>query len=189
VVRRVHAAGGRVAVHSQHGDGGAAAVAAGADSLEHGMHLDTGLLDAMARQGTALVPTMVAFAGIPERLAAHPPPEAIRSWLASGWRRHPGLVRAAYEAGVTVLAGSDSLGGESSPHGRVADEIRWLARSGVPAEAALGAGSWTARRWLGLSGLQEGAPADVVAFAADPRRDLAVLDQPSRVVLRGRVVR
>jgi imidazolonepropionase-like amidohydrolase len=189
VVRRVHAAGGRVAVHRQHGDGGAAAVAAGADSVEHGSHLATDLLDTMARQGTALVPTMLALADTPERLASDPPPEPVRSWAADGWARHPALVAAAHEAGVTVLAGTDSLGGEHSPHGRVADEIRWLARAGVPAEAALGAGSWTARRWLGLPGIEEGAPADLVAFPADPRRDLAVLDEPSRVVLRGRVVR
>jgi imidazolonepropionase-like amidohydrolase len=189
VVRQVHAAGGRVAVHSQHHEGCAAAVAAGADSLEHGMHLATDLLDTMARQGTALVPTMLAFAAIPELLATHPGPESMRSWVASGWTRHPGLVRAAYEAGVTVLAGTDSVGGTDSPHGRVAQEIGWLARAGVPAEAALGGGSWIARRWLGLPGLEEGAPADVVAYPADPRRELALLEEPSRVILRGRVIR
>jgi imidazolonepropionase-like amidohydrolase len=189
VVRRVHAAGGRVAVHSTHGDSGAAAVAAGADSLEHGVHLATELLDTMARQGTALVPTMLATARIPEVLARSSLPEPVRSWLAAGWERHPGLVRAAYEAGVTVLAGSDSTGGQRTPHGRVAQEIRWLARAGVPAEAALGGGSWTARRWLGLPGLEEGAPADVVAYATDPRQDLAALQEPVRVILRGRIVR
>jgi|SRR5215217_3486795 len=189
VVQRVHAAGGRVAVHSQHGESGAAAIAAGADSLEHGMHLATELLDTMARQGTALVPTMLAMAGIPEALDRNPPPEPLRSWVEAGWARHPSLVRAAYEAGVTLLAGTDSIGGERSPHGQVAQEIRWLARAGVPAETALAGGSWIARRWLGLPGLEEGAPADVVAYAADPRLDLEVLDQPSRVMLRGRVIR
>jgi hypothetical protein len=83
VVRRAHATGGRVAVHSQHREGGAAAVAAGVDSLEHGMHLGTDLLDAMARQGTALVPTtMLAFADIPSGL----PPTLRRSRYGHGWR-------------------------------------------------------------------------------------------------------
>jgi flavin-dependent dehydrogenase len=102
---------------------------------------------------------------------------------------HPDLVRVAYEAGVTVLAGTDSTDGERTPHGRVAQEIRWLAQAGVPAEAALAGGSWTARRWLGLPGLEEGAPADVVAYAADPRQDVGVLEDPVRVILRGRMVR
>ena len=56
VVAAVHDVGGRVAVHSQHAAGGAAAVAAGVDSLEHGMELDPALLPRMAEQGTALTP-------------------------------------------------------------------------------------------------------------------------------------
>jgi imidazolonepropionase-like amidohydrolase len=57
------------------------------------------------------------------------------------------------------------------------------------AEYALGAGSWRARTWLGWpEALVEGAPADLVAFDADPRRDLGVLQHPVRVILRGAVV-
>jgi imidazolonepropionase-like amidohydrolase len=59
----------------------------------------------------------------------------------------------------------------------------------VPAEAALAGGSWVARRWLGLPGLEEGAPADIVAYATDPRQDLGALQEPVRVILRGRIVR
>jgi imidazolonepropionase-like amidohydrolase len=69
-----------------------------------------------------------------------------------------------------AIAGTDSVGGADAPHGQVAQEIRWLAWAGVPAGAALGGGSWTARRWLGLPGLEEGAPADVVAYAAGRSR-------------------
>ena len=58
----VHAIGGKVSVHAQTAAGCAHAVAAGVDSLEHGMHLDPGLLDQMAAQGTVLVPTLNAFA-------------------------------------------------------------------------------------------------------------------------------
>ncbi|WP_405680563.1 hypothetical protein [Streptomyces sp. NBC_01238] len=58
VVEAVHAAGGKVAVHCQTAEGTRNAVLAGADSLEHGMHLDPALLDRMAAQGTAFVPTL-----------------------------------------------------------------------------------------------------------------------------------
>src|SRR6267142_2140000 len=47
--------------------------AAVADSLEHGMHLDSGLLDQMAAQGTALVPTLGAFAASAFRVRAGDP--------------------------------------------------------------------------------------------------------------------
>ena len=61
--------------------------------------------------------------------------------------------------------------------------------AGIPAEAALAAGSWSARAYLGLPGLVEGAPADFVVYPTDPRADLAVLGRPERIVLRGAVVR
>jgi len=95
-------------------------------------------------------------------------------------------VRAAFEAGVPVFAGTDAGGGID--HGVIADEIRALCTAGIPAEEALAAGSWKARQWLGLRGIEEGSPADVVVYAADPRADLDTLQSPQRTVLRGRVV-
>jgi imidazolonepropionase-like amidohydrolase len=55
-------------------------------------------------------------------------------------------------------------------------------------EAAVGAGSRTAREWLGLPGLVDGGFADVVAYDADPCADPSVLLRPKRIVLRGNVV-
>ena len=67
--------------------------------------------------------------------------------------------------------------------------IRALARTGLPAHDAIGAGSWAARAYLGLAGLVPGAPADAVVYAADPRTDLTQLDRPRAVILRGRLIR
>jgi imidazolonepropionase-like amidohydrolase len=47
--------------------------------------------------------------------------------------------------------------------------------------------SWRGRDWLGLPGLEEGAPADLIVYGADPRIDLATLQEPRRIVLRGAV--
>src|SRR5207248_2794799 len=69
-----------------------------------------------------------------------------------------------------------------------ADEIIALHEAGLPAEEALAAGSWAARRWLGHPGLEEGAPADFLVCAGDPRADLGVLRSPVRIVLRGRIL-
>jgi imidazolonepropionase-like amidohydrolase len=181
VVVAVHAAGGRVAVHSQHGEGGAAAVAAGVDSLEHGMGLDPGLLPQMARQGTALTPTLSvitsSLAGVRQRA------DSLRKqWYVAGAEAHAPLAAAAAEAGVTVLAGTDSR-----PCGRVANEVRALVEAGMPAHQAIGAASWAARSYLGIAGISEGAPADAVIYDADPRRDLSQLAAPRAVVLRGRL--
>ena len=182
IVRCVHDAGGRVAVHSQHPDGAEAAVVAGADSLEHGMHLRDDLLDRMAAQSTVLVPTMVAFESIPARVAELDEPTWMSRFMEQGWRRHPALVAAAHEAGVTVLAGTDSI-----PHGNIAREAALLAAAGLPPIAALAAASWSARAFLGLAGLDEGAPADVVGFDANITVDADALASPALVITKGRV--
>jgi len=182
VVTAVHAAGGRVAMHSQQRAGCAAAVAAGVDSLEHGMGLDPDLLGQMAVQGTALTPTLSVITASLDSVAAAPDSPR-KSWYMEGATVHPALTARAAEAGVTLLAGTDSR-----PHGRVIDEIRALANAGVPRHDALAAASWAARSYLGLSGLEPGAPADAVVYNSDPRADLGQLAAPLAVVLRGKVI-
>jgi imidazolonepropionase-like amidohydrolase len=182
-VAEVHDVGGRVAVHCQTAEGCRNAVLAGVDSLEHGMNLDPALLNRMAAQGTTLVPTMTVFGRTAEAMRASTR-DSFRDWWLAGWRAQQPLVRSAHDAGVTVLAGTDSV-----PYGSVAEEIGWLIRAGLSPEAALGAGSWSARSWLGLPGLVDGAPADLVAYSADPLVNPDVVRHPSRIILRGRIVR
>jgi imidazolonepropionase-like amidohydrolase len=183
VVTAVHAVGGRVAMHSQQAAGGANGVAAGVDSLEHGMCLDPDLLTQMAAQGTALTPTLSVILGSMSRVSQRPD-SPHRTWYLDGAGRHGSLAAAAAEAGVTVLAGTDSW-----PHGKIADEIRALADGGMSPHDAIGAASWGARAYLGLAGLVPGAPADVVVYDEDPRADLDQLDHPRAVVLRGVLMR
>ena len=88
---------------------------------------------------------------------------------------------------MPVFAGTDAGGGIA--HGSIADEVRALHARG----AARPRRRWPRRRgrrapWLGLPCIEEGAPADVVVYDADPRADLDTLQRPQRMVLRGRVV-
>ena len=183
VVEAVHAVGGRVAVHTQHAAGGAAAVTAGVDSVEHGMWLDPDLLSRMAEQGTALTPTLSVIEAV-LHTGLDRPDDARKKWRIGGAEAHGPLVAAAAEAGVRVLAGTDS-----QPHGRIIDEVRALAAAGMRPHDALAAASWSARSYLGLPGLEPGAPADAVVYAEDPRADLGRLADPLAVILRGRAVR
>jgi imidazolonepropionase-like amidohydrolase len=142
IVQAVHAAGGRVAVHSQQAAGGAAAVAAGVDSLEHGMCLDPDLLPQMAERGIALTPTLSVLLSVLDDVRGRPEGPR-KDWYVGGATAHPALVVAAAEAGVTILAGTDSR-----PHGRIAGEIRALAAAGLTPHQALAAASWSARAYL-----------------------------------------
>jgi imidazolonepropionase-like amidohydrolase len=152
------------------------------DSLEHGMGLDPELLPRMAEQGTALTPTLSVITASLARISDEPDSPR-RQWYVSGASVHGRLTAAAAEAGVTVLAGTDSR-----RHGGIAQEIRALADAGVSPHDAIAAASWAARSYLGLPGLVDGAPADVVVFDADPRVDLGQLDKPRAVIIRGRLL-
>jgi len=161
---------------------------AGIDCIEHGTGLSADLVDAMVDRGVALVPTVVQLDNFP--MYADQAGEKFPTYAAHMrdlHARREQTIMAAYEAGVAIYAGTDA--GGVLPHGLVADEVLELARYGIPAHDALGAASWRAREWLGFDGvLGEGSPADFCVYPRDPLADLTVLREPSRIVLRGRVV-
>ncbi|MEN3357068.1 MAG: hypothetical protein V7637_1050 [Mycobacteriales bacterium] len=187
-VARAHDLGARVAVHVFGEDALPDLIAAGVDSIEHGSGLSGDQFGALASAGTALVPTLINVENFPG-LAAQAD-RKYPAYAAHMRRLHATAadrVRAAHQAGVPIFAGTDAGGGVA--HGRIVDEILALHAAGLPAPAALAAGSWAARTYLGLPGLTEGAPADLLAYRADPRADLGTLRTPSHVVLRGHLIR
>jgi imidazolonepropionase-like amidohydrolase len=184
--RRVHAAGGRIAVHCSLPEVVQDAIEAGFDSLEHGSFLRPDQVDAAVGAGVAWVPTLSIDDGIRGLVRALGLDDAVVRDVDAGLDRQPEVLRAAAEAGLTVLAGTDAGMG---PHGRIAGEVALLRAAGLPATVALGAASWTARSWLGLPGIEVGAPADLVAYREDPLEDPAVLGSPALVLLDGRLVR
>src|SRR3954449_3456042 len=95
-VEAAHAAGARAAVHTFSEEGVAQMVRAGVDSVEHGTGLSLDLIDLMARQGTALVPTMIniaTFGGIADRARDKFPDYADHMMALRD--RFPSVVRAA----------------------------------------------------------------------------------------------
>jgi imidazolonepropionase-like amidohydrolase len=188
-VEAAHAAGVKIATHVFGEEAVAILVRAGVDSVEHGTGLSAGVIDLMARQGTVLVPTMLnmrTLGGIADRAQEKFPGYAdhLRA-LGDGF---PAVVRSAHEAGVPIYVGTDAGGGIN--HGLAAAEMLLLHEdAGMSPMEVLHAGSWGARSWLGFPGLVHGGLADLVVYEADPRTDLGVLRAPSRIVLRGRVVR
>jgi imidazolonepropionase-like amidohydrolase len=185
-VAAAHDVGARVTVHTFSEAALPGLLAAGLDCLEHGTGLSEDLIDDMARRGTALVPTMInieTFDAIADRASKFP---AYAEHMRSLKRTFPSVVRNAYEAGVPIYVGTDAGGGIA--HGLAAEEMLRLHAAGMSTVDVLRAGSWGAREWLGLPGLAEGAPADLVVYARDPREDLTTLREPARIVLRGRVV-
>ncbi len=183
-----HQHGARVTAHVFGEEALPDLLAAGIDCIEHGSGLTPDLVDAMMARRVALVPTVKQldnFLQYADAGEARFPPYAKR--MRSLHARRKETIRAAYEAGVAIYAGTDA--GGVLPHGLIGDEVAELADYGLTARDALGAGSWRAREWLGRpSGLGENDPADFVVYDADPLADLDVLRHPRCVVLRGRAV-
>jgi imidazolonepropionase-like amidohydrolase len=161
--------------------------AAGTDCVEHACGLEPDSIEAFASQGIAIVPTLVNIETFPRiaEPAREKFPAYYRHLIALHARRYA-TIGAAREAGIPVYVGTDA--GGSLAHGLVGAEVGHLVRAGFTNADALHAACWGARDWLGRPGLDEGAPADLVVYNADPRDDLAVLAHPRAVMLRGTVV-
>ncbi|GGF39001.1 amidohydrolase [Marmoricola endophyticus] len=187
-IRTAHEHGAKVTAHCFGEEVLPIVIDAGIDCIEHGTGLSEDLVDQMAAQGTALVPTAINLNNFPTFAeAAGSKFPAYAEHMTALHARRKQTIMSAFEAGVAIYAGTDA--GGQLPHGLIADEVAELHAWGLPAVDALGAASWRGREWLGLDGtLAEGSPADFVVLDRDPRSDIGALKRPARVVLRGRVV-
>jgi imidazolonepropionase-like amidohydrolase len=187
-MKTAHDRGARVTAHVFGEDALPDLIGSGIDCIEHGTGLSPELVDAMVERGVALVPTAKQLNNFPtyaDAGRAKFPKYAEHMERLHATRRE--TIRAAYEAGVQIYAGTDA--GGVLPHGLIGDEVLELASYGISPYDALGAASWRARTWLGLDdNLREGATADFVVFDRDPLTDLGALKEPRRIVLRGTVV-
>lgn len=182
-VDAAHREGARVTAHVFGEDALPGLIGAGIDCIEHGTGLTDETIEMMVLHGTALVPTLVNIETFPDIAASAGKYPVYAEHMRDLHRRVADTVGRAHDAGVPIYAGTDA--GGSIEHGRVADEVAALAAVGMSPTDALGAASWSARRWLGRAGIEHGAPADLVYYDEDPRLGPEVLSCPQVVVLRG----
>ncbi|GAA4530628.1 amidohydrolase family protein [Brachybacterium paraconglomeratum] len=182
-----HAAGARITTHTFDEATVPLALDAGFDCLEHATGLTDETITRAAQAGVPVVTTLVnvdefesyASQGEPKfpAYAAH-----MRRLRAGRFDR----TRNAHDAGVQLLVGTDA--GGVLGHGIIHDELDELARAGLEATAILSAAAWAPRRFLGVPGLEDGSPADLLVTPRDPRTDHRALRERSHVVLGGRIV-
>jgi imidazolonepropionase-like amidohydrolase len=192
LIETAHLYGKKVAVHA-HGDGGInLALAAGADSIEHGTMLDETGIKLFLKSGAYYVPTLSTINGYKERLAADPNAYSPDVLAKIQWRI--GItgkaLKLAHDKGVKIAFGTDA---GVSKHGRNADEFELMVQFGMTPMEAIQAATVNAADLLGLSSkvgtLEPGKSADLIAVSADPLKDITELKRVRFVMMGGAVAK
>lgn len=192
LIETAHLYGKKVAVHA-HGDGGInLALAAGADSIEHGTMLDEAGIKLFLKSGAYYVPTLSTINGYKDRLAADPNAYSPDVLAKIQWRI--GItgkaLKLAHDKGVKIAFGTDA---GVSKHGRNADEFELMVQFGMTPMEAIQAATVNAADLLGLSAkvgtLEAGKSADLIAVNADPLQDISELKRVRFVMMGGAVAK
>jgi imidazolonepropionase-like amidohydrolase len=181
IVDEAHRLGRKVAAHAIGSDGIAAALRAGADTIEHGDGLTDALIDETVRKGVYWVPTLT-----------------VGLYVAPGrggeWQKMADLQREnfakAFKKGVKIALGTDA-GGFDWKHVNEAKEFEYYVQYGMTPMQALRAGTVVAAALLGWSdrvgAIEAGKWADLVAVSGDPLKDITELQRTKFVMKAGTV--
>jgi imidazolonepropionase-like amidohydrolase len=177
-VETAKSAGVPVAVHANTAEGMRRATLAGVETIEHGGEGTPETFKLMAEHHVALCPTITAGAG--------PWPPANPDSPAA--QRKRASFKAALDAGVTVISGSD-VG--TFPHGDNARELEAMVSYGMPIVGALKSATSVAAKVLHMESqigaVKQGLFADLVAFDGDPTKDISALRRV-KFVMKGGIV-
>ncbi|HTK28660.1 MAG TPA: amidohydrolase family protein [Vicinamibacterales bacterium] len=181
-VKVAHMSGALVAAHSSTPEGMRNATLAGVDTIEHGDGGTPEVFKLMAEKNVALCPTLAAgdataqYAGWKKGQEAEP----------AGIARKRASFKAALDAGVTIISGSD-VG--VFTHGDNARELELMVNYGMTAEHAMEAATSTAAKVLRMEGqigsVKPGFFADLVAWEGDPTHDIGALRHVKLVMKNG----
>ena len=180
-----HHAGKRIAIHSYGPDGARDAVRAGTNTVEHAIDLDDATLAAMAKQGTIYVPTVEHN----RYYIAHRSEYGYDSTVVAGLNQYVAknfaTLQRAVKAHVKIAMGSDAV---FTGFGENTRELAWFVKAGMSPAQALRTATVTGAEMLGmeasLGALAPGYYADIVAVEGDPLRDIQVVIEHVKWVMK-----
>ncbi len=182
-VDAAHDAGRTVAIHSSTVEGMRRAIAAGADTIEHGYGATPAILASMKARGVTLCPTLAAADAV-ARYAGWKGGDPVPANVALS-RRAFALARS---SGVRICAGGD-VG--VFAHGNNVRELELMVAGGMtPAQAMVAVTSINARAFhlADRGAIRPGLKADLVALGGDPTRDIASARDVRMVIKGGAIV-
>lgn len=184
-----HSLGLEVMAHAHGARGIEAAARAGIDSIEHGTYIDEAAARAMKANGTVLVPTLMAFQGISERLGKGIYTPTVETKVRAVAEKARVFMGQAMKWGVPIAFGTDAGVFE---HGRNSGEFRLMRAQGMTDRQALASATTAAAKVLGMQNeigrIAPGYSADILAVTGDPTKDVTVLENVEWVMARGKVI-
>jgi imidazolonepropionase-like amidohydrolase len=186
IVETARSSGRPVAAHATTPEGMRRAVLAGVETIEHGDEGTPEIFRLMADRRVAFCPTLAAGDAVSQyagwKKEQEPEPAGITRKRAS--------FKAALDAGVTILSGSD-VG--VFPHGDNARELEMMVAYGMSAAGALASATSVAARVLHMDdrigAIRAGLRADLVGVEGDPTRDIHALRRVTLGMKEGVTVR
>jgi imidazolonepropionase-like amidohydrolase len=166
-VETAKSAGVPVAVHTSTVEGMRRAILAGAETIEHGNDGTPEIFKLMVEHHVALCPTLTAGGGLRGGRGG-------QQTESPAMTRKRATFKAALDAGVTILSGSD-VG--TFPHGDNAREIEAMVDFGMSPVSALKAATSVAGQVLhmDIGVVKSGMLADLIATDGDPTRDISAI--------------
>jgi imidazolonepropionase-like amidohydrolase len=188
IATTAHSLGLKVMAHAHGARGIEDAAAAGIDTIDHGTFADDAALKVMKAKGTYLVPTLMAFEGVRERLGKGIYTPTVEEKVRMTMGIVGQAVGKAKALGVPVAFGTDAGVFE---HGRNGGEFALLVKNGLTPREAVAAATTVAARALSMENeigrIAPGMSADMIAVAGDPLSDVTTLEKVDWVMARGRI--
>ena len=186
LVDEAHRAGARVAAHTYSDAAARMAIAAGVDSIEHGLYLSEDTFRLMAQKGIVYVPTLLVYEYWRDAkiFGAISPQDKIK--LTNTVNEHIATFKRALNTPVKIAFGSDTF----ELPGTNSEELLLLVRYGMKPVDALRAATSTAATLLELDKvtgtIEAGKNADLIAVDGDPTRDIAAVRRVVFVMKEGK---
>ena len=191
VVEEAHKAGRKVCTHCHGTQGAKNAVIAGIDSIEHATILDEEVIEMFIKNGTYIVPTLVApyyivkygvESGIPKQ-AVDKAKEIIE--------KHFKSFNMAYKAGVKIAMGTDA-GTPFNLHGESAYELYLMTEAGMSTMDAIVTATKVSSKLIGVEDkfgtLETEKYADFIVLSENPVKNIKTIQKPVAVYKKGNLV-
>jgi imidazolonepropionase-like amidohydrolase len=187
LVDEAHRGDVKVAAHTYSDEAAQMAIAAGVDSIEHGLYLREETFRAMAQKGIYYVPTLLVYEYWRDGKIFGPPSVETKARLSKTVEEHTATFRRALRTPVKIVFGSDTF----ELPGTNALELERMVAYGMKPVDALRAATSVAAALIGVAeigSVRPGYAADLIAVAGDPLSDIHAITRVVWVMRDGRIV-